>query len=259
MFCPNCGFDCKDENFCPKCGRNLKNDDPGVKGENKNTDADTPKAKPSPRELAAKSYASIAQSKSFLCAAIALTVSILINLYMLLDNRGALDQLIETNNTSVISKISFIAMFVIVAAMWVLISTARTKDTINLQWLYLVFVAVLGYLVVNAIANIVNIKMLINADDSLVALVVVMIVASVWSVSIQAVAAIIVYKAANGENIFFLSGKGYLQISLLLMGWLGVAAGVVGLFLVKNVFFYMITVIVNSLAHVFLGKMLKEY
>ena len=24
MFCPTCGFDCKDENFCPKCGRDVR-------------------------------------------------------------------------------------------------------------------------------------------------------------------------------------------------------------------------------------------
>lgn len=24
MFCPNCGFDCGNENFCSKCGRNLR-------------------------------------------------------------------------------------------------------------------------------------------------------------------------------------------------------------------------------------------
>lgn len=295
MFCPTCGFDCKDENFCPKCGSNLKIIDLGKKDESPTTNPDTvqpgstaptapkhPDTNPQPipssghsESLARKAYAAEANLQLFLFASIFFTIGALIDALVQFEG-GSYSQLgdlfsyvlPDLKGLSTYGVIAALAMLVIAFALWGLRFQSTAKKTVEPVWFYIIFGALLAHLLFNAVVNIKLFSAIIklrewmgSGDEANVMLVyaIALLVGCIFGAVLEGIAARIVLTAAQGKSIMMAGEVRFMRVILQIVGWIGAISGVVGLFLIKDSFFTLVSVIASSIARILFGRVLSDY
>lgn len=277
MFCPTCGFDCKDENFCPKCGRNLKsgsNPDSGIGSPHAPTPP-IPKPRESGESLVRKAFAAQANSQLFLTASILFTIGALIEALIQFEGNSYAElfsiasyALPDLKGLSTYGIVAALALLVIAFALLGLRFQSTAKKTIEPTWLYIIFGALIVHIFFNAVACIKVFsalsklkKWMGDSDEALVIMGIAygLLIGCILGAIIEGIAARIVFTAAQSKSITCAPGMPFLKTILQILGWIGAIGGVVGLLFVKGVFLPCVAVIASSIAKIRFGRILNDY
>ena len=270
MFCPTCGFDCKDENFCPKCGRNLKSIAENGLGSGKKASTPPKTVQPQPLNPNCEDFVISSQFFKFLFAAIFFTIYALTSMLILIESKESIVSILlisseELEADKVWDIISALSIIVIAVALWGIRVQSVTKQAIAPAWFYIIFGAILVNLFLNLVIGIKTFSVITQSslwsrgdNDSLgLKIYAYAYLAGVLLlVIIDGIAAKIIAVAARGEEISNVFGISFLKVILQIFGWLG---AILGVLLVKEDFFQFLSVVSSSIARILFGKILSDY
>lgn len=278
MFCPTCGFDCKDENYCPKCGRDVR---PLVETVRPNSDPDSMPVAPVPvpqsftpqpaqSNTVLKGVVITAKHKSFLFAAILFTIGALIDAMVQFESKDGIASLSSISMPGLKSITTFgiiaaLSTLAIAGSLWGIHVQSTTKQTIAPAWFYIIFGALLAHLFFNAVIGIKTFSVLTKMSELsggstvLTIYAIAMLAGVLFIVVIDGIAAKLVHMTVRGELLYSAPGIRFLKTILLIFGWIAAAAGVIGLFLVKDSFFPLISVVAAGIARIIFGRILGDY
>lgn len=290
MFCPNCGFDCKDNNFCPKCGQDLRNmqekeKDPQKQGEQQKTTerkvmteltyAPTRSSSTGTKYAHINSLSSTIESPKYIITLILLSIIPIIEAI-------AADKVDSNTNYAVLYYIvgdiigltpayglGLVAKFFIAVSLWVVFIDYKSSNRVRPPYFRVIFVMMILYIISCAIGIVsypttiiekllyTNLKRL----STIPVLIILGAIIRVFETVISGFAVNLVRKLANDKEVYSIGGASFLSGALQCFGWFCIAFA--GFYLVSSIdnewpIIPVIYIVLAGIVCILFGKMIKD-